>query len=300
MKIISVNDNEQIRIDSYLSPELEMSRSRISELIKSGHIKVNGENTKASYKVQIGDKITAEIPEPEVLDILPEQIELDIIYEDADIIAINKAKGMIVHPSGNIVSGTLVNAIMHYSDELSEINGVLRPGIVHRLDKDTSGIILIAKNQSAHINLQEQFKSRDVKKEYVALVNGGFKEDTGEIVQPIARDKRDRKKMAVDPQGRYAHTKYEVVSRFGNYTLLKVDILTGRTHQIRVHMAHIKHPIVGDTVYSSGKNEFGVTGQLLHSESIVFSHPRTGERMTLSAPIPEEFEKVIEKLNLTL
>lgn len=284
------------RLDRFVADKIDESRERVSGLIKDGNILVNGQVKKVSYKVSEGDLISVTIPEPLSLDIEEEKIKLDIIYEDDDIAAINKPKGMIVHPSGNIVTGTLVNALLYHFDKLSEINGVYRPGIVHRLDKDTSGLLLVAKNSKAHISLQDQFKDRTVKKEYIALVNGGFKEDKGEVNLPIARDKRNRKRMAVDPGGRYALTRYEVIERFGKYTLLRVNILTGRTHQIRVHMTHIKHPLVGDIQYSRGKNEFGIEGQLLHSRMLEFAHPITGQRMKLEAELPEEFKEVLRKL----
>lgn len=293
-----VGEDDSIRLDTYVSEELELSRSRVNELVKNEKIFVNNDFKKASYKVKSGDIIRVNLPEVKVLDVLPEDIYLDIIYEDDYIIVINKPKGMIVHPSGKIVTGTLVNALLFYSDRLSDINGVLRPGIVHRLDKDTSGVIIVAKTREAHIKLQMQFQDRTIKKHYIALVNGGFKVENGEIIQPIDRDKRDRKRMAVDPKGRFAHTKYNVLESFGKYSLLNVQILTGRTHQIRVHMAYIKHPIVGDIVYSSGKNEFNVEGQLLHSETIEFIHPITLEKMFFKAEIPKEFNNIINRLKL--
>ncbi len=294
---IVVSDTENERLDFFLSQETEYSRTQIHSLIQEGHVTVNDALKKASYRVMEGDLIEYDPPEIKNLDILAENIPLEIVYEDEDIIAINKPRGMIVHPSGNIVSGTMVNALLYYSDSLSDINGVLRPGIVHRLDKDTTGMILVAKNQKSHISLQEQFKNRTVEKYYFALIHGFFKDDTGVIELPIARSKKDRKKMAVDMDGRFATTKYELVTRYDNYSLLKVQLLTGRTHQIRVHFSHLLHPIAGDPLYSTQKNEFHLKGQLLHSFSIEFNHPRTSDRIQLSCDLPEDFQHVLKLLD---
>lgn len=291
-----VCDKSGVRLDKYLAVVSGNSRSEMERYIDEGRVFVNGVLEKRSYKVEIGDIITYEEKEAVSLEILPEDIPLDIIYEDKNIIAINKPKGMIVHPSGNILSGTLVNALMFYTHDLSDINGVLRPGIVHRLDKDTSGIILIAKDKKSHLSLAKQFQERSVAKVYLALVYGGFKESKGEVVIPILRSKRDRKKMAVDKNGRYAKTLYEVIEGFQKYSLLRINIITGRTHQIRVHMSHIGHPVVGDEVYSKRKNEFGVKGQLLHAHSISFCHPVDERMMTISCDPPEDFRSVISIL----
>lgn len=291
------SDTENERLDYFLSQETEYSRTQIHALIQEGNVTVNGVVKKASYRVHEKDCIEYRPPEVKILDILPEEIPLQVVYEDEDIIAINKERGMIVHPSGNIISGTLVNALLFYSDSLSEINGVLRPGIVHRLDKDTTGLILVAKNQQAHISLQHQFKNRSIDKYYYALIHGSFHEDVGIIEFPIARSKKDRKKMAVDPTGRPSITKYETVSKYSGYSFVKVKLLTGRTHQIRVHFSHLGHPIVGDVVYTHQKNEFRVAGQLLHSYSIEFDHPRTLKRIILSCDFPEDFKKVLQILD---
>lgn len=294
---IVVSDTENERLDFFLSQETEYSRTQIHSLIREGNVTVNHTLKKASYRVVEGDLIEYIPLEIKNLDVLAENIPLEIVYEDDDIIAINKPRGMIVHPSGSIVSGTMVNALLYYSDSLSDINGVLRPGIVHRLDKDTTGMILVAKNQQAHVSLQEQFKKRTVKKFYFALIHGFFKEDAGTIELPIARSKKDRKKMAVDMEGRPSTTKYELMTRYDDYSLLKVQLLTGRTHQIRVHFAHLSHPIVGDPLYSTRKNEFRLNGQLLHSFSIEFDHPRTLDRIQLSCDLPDDFQNVLRILD---
>lgn len=284
------------RLDKYLSERLGVSRSEISKYISEGRVKINGEEKKPSHRTKIGDIITYEKPEPICLDILPENLPIDVIYEDASIIAVNKPKGMIVHPAGKIVSGTLVNALLNYTKELSDINGVIRPGIVHRLDKDTTGILVIAKNKQSHLSLLNQLKERSVEKVYYALVFGHFKEKTGVIELPLKRSQSDRKKIAVDLNGREAITFYRVVRSFKKYSLLRIIIKTGRTHQIRVHMAHLGHPVVGDYIYHSGKNEFGIKGQLLHSYSLAFINPSEDKYIKFSAPFPEDFSGVISTL----
>lgn len=294
--LLVASDTENERLDYFLSQETEYSRTQIHALIQEGNVTVNGIIKKASYRVLEGDNIEYIPPEVKMLDILPEEIPLDVVYEDEDIIAVNKERGMIVHPSGNITSGTLVNALLFYSSSLSDINGVLRPGIVHRLDKDTTGLLLVAKNQRAHVSLQHQFKNRSINKYYYALIHGSFRDNSGVIELPIARSKRDRKKMAVDTLGRPSITKYEEVSNYPGYSFVRVELLTGRTHQIRVHFSHLGHPIVGDPTYSHQKNEFQVGGQLLHSFSIEFDHPRTGERMKLTSDLPDDFKRVIRIL----
>lgn len=284
------------RLDKYLSERLGVSRSEISKYISEGRVKINGEEKKPSHRTKIGDIITYEKPEPICLDILPENLPIDVIYEDASIIVVNKPKGMIVHPAGKIVSGTLVNALLNYTKELSDINGVIRPGIVHRLDKDTTGILVIAKNKQSHLSLLNQLKERSVEKVYYALVFGHFKEKTGVIELPLKRSQSDRKKIAVDLNGREAITFYRVVRSFKKYSLLRIIIKTGRTHQIRVHMAHLGHPVVGDYIYHSGKNEFGIKGQLLHSYSLAFINPSEDKYIKFSAPFPEDFSGVISTL----
>ena len=298
MQEIIVQDGEEnVRIDSFVSNKIsDLSRTMIVKLIESDNIKVNGKSQKPSYKIQAGDKISIEISEVKEVDLKAQDIPINIIYEDDDIIVINKEKGMVVHPAEGNWDGTLVNAIMaHCKDSLSGIGGELRPGIVHRLDKDTSGILIIAKNDKAHINLSEQIKNREVKKKYIALVRGIVPENEATINMPIGRSTKDRKKMEVTKNGKEAITHFKVLKRYGKYTLLEVKIDTGRTHQIRVHLAEIGYPVVGDMVYSNGKNEFGVVGQMLHAQSLDFKHPTTGKKMHLEAELPEYFKKIIEQ-----
>ena len=291
-------EKAKIRLDkvtALLNPNL--SRMTIQRLIDTENIKVNGKVMKASYKTKVGDKITIVIEKPKKVDIIAQNIPIGVLYEDDDIIVINKPKGMVVHPGNGNPDGTLVNAIMNLcGDSLSGIGGEIRPGIIHRLDKDTSGVLVVAKNDKAHIDISNQIKNRETKKYYIALVRGTIKENEATINMPIGRSKKDRKKMAVTKEGREAITHFKVIKRYKNYTLLEVKIETGRTHQIRVHMAEIGHPIVGDFVYSNGKNEFNVQGQMLHSKQIEFKHPRTGKVMKIEAPLPEYFENIINEL----
>ena len=290
---------EKDRLDKYISNKTdEISRVMIQKLIDEGEILVNGKSQKASYKVQKGDKISINIPEVKEVGLKSQDIPLDIIYEDNDILVVNKPKGMVVHPAVGNLDGTLVNAVMaHCKDNLSGIGGEVRPGIVHRLDKDTSGLIIVAKNDKAHIKLSEQIQNREVKKIYIALVRGIVKENEATIDMPIGRSSKDRKKMAVDKKGKVAITHFKVLKRFEKYTLLQERIETGRTHQIRVYLAEIGHPVVGDYTYSNGKNEFNVEGQMLHAKSLEFKHPITGKLKHLEAPLPEYFEEVLKKLN---
>ena len=300
MKKINIDEVDiNKRIDSFISEkEKDVSRVRIKSLIEDGNILVNNSKVKPSYKIKENDIIEIEIPEiVEESHMKAQDIDLDVIYEDDDIIVINKAKGMVVHPGNGNADGTLANAVLAWAKgSLSGIGGEIRPGIVHRLDKDTSGIIIVAKNDKAHIDLSEQIKDRKVVKKYIALVRGIIPEDEATINMPIGRSKIDRKKMAVDKEGKVAITHFKVLKRFEKYTLLEVKIDTGRTHQIRVHMSYIKHPVVGDMVYSSGKNEFGVEGQMLHAYSLDFTHPVTKEKMHLEAELPEYFKDVINRL----
>ena len=297
MKYFEV-ENENKRIDAYLSEKLEdTSRVAIQRLITNGKVLVNGKTIKASYKVQTGDKIEVEEEVPVEVSLKAQDIPLDIIYEDNDMIVVNKPKGMVVHPANGNPDGTLVNAIMAIcKDSLSGIGGEIRPGIVHRLDKDTSGIIIVAKNDKAHINLSEQIKDHKVKKTYIALVRGIVKENEATISMPIGRSEKDRKKMAVTKKGKEAITHFKVLQRYDKYTLLRVNIETGRTHQIRVHLSQIGYPIVGDEVYSNGKNEWNIKGQCLHAKSLEFTHPITGEKMYLEAKLPEYFENILKDL----
>ena len=287
------------RIDAFISGKIEdFSRSKIQRLIAENKITVNKQTTKPSYKVQEGDSIEIIESKPVQVDIKAQDIPLEVIYEDEDIIVINKEKGMVVHPANGNYEGTLVNAIMsRCKDSLSGIGGEIRPGIVHRLDKDTSGAIIVAKNDLAHVNLSKQIKNHEIKKTYIALVRGVIKENQATIKMPIARSKTDRKKMAVDTKGKEAITHFEVMDRFNNkYTLIKINIETGRTHQIRVHMSYIGYPIVGDEVYSNGKNEFGIHGQCLHAWKLDFKHPKNNKDIHIEAELPKYFSEIINDL----
>ena len=286
------------RLDTYIpSVDTDITRTSAQRLIEDGNILVNGKNAKVSYKIQENDKISVEIPEPKQIELKAQNIPIEIIYEDSDIIVVNKPKGMVVHPANGNPDGTLVNVIMAIcKDSLSGIGGEIRPGIVHRIDKDTSGLLIVAKNDNAHVKMSEQIKNHEVKKTYIALVRGVFKENEATIDMPIGRSTSDRKKMAVNKNGKNAITHIKVLKRFDKYTLLKVNIETGRTHQIRVHLSHIGYPIVGDYTYSNGKNEFGVKGQMLHAKYLKFKHPVTGEELELEAPLPAYFEEVLKQL----
>lgn len=301
MKNYIVNEEENSkRLDVYIaSKDEETTRSSAQRQIEQGNVVVNGKKiTKVSYKVSEGDKIEIEEQEPVESELKAQDIPIDIIYEDKDIIVVNKPKGMVVHPANGNPDGTLVNAIMAIcKDSLSGIGGEIRPGIVHRLDKDTSGLLIVAKNDMAHVNMSEQIKRHEVKKTYIALVRGIVKENEATIDMPIGRSNSDRKKMAVTKNGKNAVTHIKVLKRYDKYTLLEINIETGRTHQIRVHLAHIGYPVIGDYIYSNGKNEFGIVGQCLHAKSLEFKHPITGRDMKLEAPLPEYFEKVLQELD---
>lgn len=299
MENVIVNENDKgKRLDIYIAENFnELSRTMIKKLIESNNILVNDKSEKVSYKVQANDNISIDVPEAKETKLKAQEIPLDIIYEDSDIIVINKPKGMVVHPANGNPDGTLVNAILSIcKNSLSGIGGELRPGIVHRLDKDTSGLIIVAKNDKAHINMSEQIKERNVKKTYIALVRGNVPEEEATINMPIGRSTKDRKKMAVTKNGKQAITHFKVLKRYSKYTLLEIKIETGRTHQIRVHMAEIGYPVVGDAVYSNGKNEFGIEGQMLHAYKLEFMHPITNKHMELTAPLPQYFEEILKKL----
>lgn len=288
-----------IRIDKFLADELpELSRSYIQKLIKEEQITVNGKIVKANYKLSPEDLVLVLQPELKEPDILAEDIPLDILYEDSDILIINKPKGMVVHPSAGHYSGTLVNALMHYcKDDLSGINGVMRPGIVHRIDMDTTGSLLVCKNDFAHQNIAEQLKVHDIKRVYHAIVHGVLKDDEGTIDAPIGRHPIERKKMSINyKNGKEAVTHYKVIKRFKNYTYIQCQLETGRTHQIRVHMASIKHPLLGDIVYGPAKCPFKLQGQTLHAKTIGIMHPRTDEYIEVDAPLPEYFSSLLKKL----
>ena len=299
MKEYIVNfDIQNIRLDKLIAKlDEDLSRSMIQKMLEDGKILVNGKIEKPSYKTKLNDKIEVEEVVAKEIELKAQDIPIDIIYEDKDIIVVNKPKGMVVHPANGNLDGTLVNAIMNIcKDSLSGIGGEIRPGIVHRIDKDTSGLLIIAKNDKAHINLSEQIKNREIIKKYVALVRGNIKENNATIDMPIGRSDKDRKKMAVKKDGKNAITHFEVIKRYEGYTYLDIKIDTGRTHQIRVHLAEIGYPIVGDSVYSNGRNPFGVTGQMLHAKSLEFKHPITGEVLKLEAPIPEYFKEILNEL----
>ena len=286
------------RLDTYIpSVDTDITRTSAQRLIEDGNILVNGKNAKVSYKIQENDKISVEIPEPKQIELKAQNIPIEIVYEDSDIIVVNKPKGMVVHPANGNPDGTLVNAIMAIcKDSLSGIGGEIRPGIVHRIDKDTSGLLIVAKNDNAHVKMSEQIKNHEVKKTYIALVRGVFKENEATIDMPIGRSTSDRKKMAINKNGKNAITHIKVLKRFDKYTLLKVNIETGRTHQIRVHLSHIGYPIVGDYTYSNGKNEFDVVGQCLHAQKLEFKHPITQKDMCLEAELPQYFNDILDKL----
>ena len=298
-KYIVKNEDKGKRLDRYVTEQnAEITRTAVQRLIDEKNILVNGKEQKASYKVNENDVVEVEIPEPKKIEIKAENIPIEVIYEDSDIVVVNKPKGMVVHPGNGNLDGTLVNAIMAKCEgSLSGIGGEIRPGIVHRIDKDTSGLLIVAKNDKAHVNLSEQIKAHKVKKTYIALVRGVVRENEATIDMPIGRSKTDRKKMAVCKDGKNAVTHIKVLKRWEHYTLLQVNIETGRTHQIRVHLSYIGYPIIGDYTYSNGKNEFGVVGQCLHAQKLEFKHPTTNKIMELEAPLPEYFQEIIQKLD---
>lgn len=292
-------ENTGIRIDKYLSDNMEnISRSYLQKLLKDKSITVNNKAIKANYKVQEGDMVSVFVPEPEEPNILPEEIPLDILYEDDSLMVVNKPKDMVVHPSAGHTSGTLVNAVLfHCKGNLSGINGIMRPGIVHRIDKDTTGALLICKTDTCHRILAEQLKVHSITRRYRAVVQGNLKDDEGTVEGPIGRHTTDRKKMAINyKNGKEAITHYRVLERFGNATYIECQLETGRTHQIRVHMASIGHPLLGDTTYGSSKNPYHLQGQALHAMVLGFLHPVTNEYMEFTAPLPEYFLKLLEKL----
>jgi 23S rRNA pseudouridine1911/1915/1917 synthase len=291
-------DDAGKRLDVFLSEEIEdLTRSYIQKLIAGGLASVNQAPVRASYRVKPRDLVELQVPEPEGLELKGEPIPLDIYYEDSDVIVVNKPRGMVVHPAEGNYTGTLVHALLYHCKDLSGINGVTRPGIVHRLDKDTSGLIVAAKNDFAHLDLARQFKDRLITRRYYALVHGRVKEQSGTVNAPIGRDPRDRQKMAVVmKKGKHAVTRYSVLRRFKGYTYLELKLETGRTHQIRVHMSFIGHPLVGDPKYGPARPHFNLNGQFLHAAVLGFNHPRKGTRIELEAPLPEELAAVLQKL----
>ena len=292
-----IADEENIRIDRYLSLHSDLSRSFLQKLSEEGKILVNGKPVKSSYKTVLNDEIIVEVPEMQNLEALPENIPLDIHYEDSDLIVINKPKGMVVHPASGNYSHTLVNALLYHCKDLSGINGVLRPGIVHRIDKDTTGCIIVCKNDFAHVEIAKQLESKTCHREYRAIVMGNITHDSGMIDAPIGRDSRDRQKMTVTDKGsRDARTHFEVLERFGNSTYVECSLETGRTHQIRVHMKYINHPVMGDEKYGKKCAYMDTEGQVLHAYKISFIHPRTKEEMTFTAPLPDYFNKLLDIL----
>ena len=291
-------DEEGDRLDVYLADQfVDMSRSYIQKIIKDKKVTVNGKIEKAKYLVKEEDKIVIEIPKPKVLEVVPQDIPIEIVYEDDDIIIVNKPQGMVVHPAPGNYEGTLVNAILyHCKGNLSSINGVIRPGIVHRIDKDTSGILMIAKNNNAHNCLAEQLKDHSITREYEFICHGVFKEDNVTVDRPIGRNPKDRLKMAIVPNGKRAVTHFEVIERFNGYTHVRARLETGRTHQIRVHAMSISHPLVGDPVYGPKNSKIKLNGQALHAKKLGFIHPTTKEYIEFDSELPDYFQKLLEKL----
>ena len=285
------------RLDVFVGEVAQSSRSNAQKRIKKGLVTLNGKTEdKVSRTLKIGDNVGITIVAPKLIELIPQNIPLDVVYQDEYLAVINKQQGLTVHPAGGSYKDTLVNALLYHIKDLSGINGDIRPGIVHRLDKDTSGLMVIAKNDFAHVNLSQQIASKECRRIYYALTEGVFKEDSGIIDQPLFRSKTDRKKIAVDPDGRQAITLFNVVERFSANTLVRFELKTGRTHQIRVHSAFIGHPIVGDKVYGFKKQRFDLNGQLLHSKEITFTHPKTGESMHFDSELPDYFRRILSVL----
>lgn len=301
VKKIFIADKNLPRADVYISELLDgRSRSSVKNLIESGYVKINGKTTKPSHEININDIIEIEIPDAVEYSVKPEDIPLNIIYEDKDIAVVNKPQGMTVHMGNGNYEGTLVNALLYNLDSLSGINGVIRPGIVHRIDKDTSGLLVVAKNDAAHMSLSEQIAQKTCRRSYLALLEGNLKNDSGTVTTYIGRSPQDRVKMAVvsPDKGKLAITDYSVVKRYEGFTLCRFDLKTGRTHQIRVHAKYLGHPIVGDTVYGSKKQKFKLNGQLLHAHKLTLVHPTTLKEMTFEAPLPDYFEEILAKLRI--
>ena len=297
--LLTTEQGKHKRLDAFLAENVEgVSRAAAAKLIESGAVLVNGKAAAKSCKLTGAETVEVSLPEPEPIDAVPQDIPLDVVYEDADVIVVNKPSGLVVHPAPGHPDGTLVNALLyHCGDSLSGVGGALRPGIVHRIDRDTSGLIIAAKNDAAHQSLAAQLKDHTLARTYECIVVGAPREDAGTVDAPLARDPRDRKRMAVVAGGRDAVTHWEVIARYPGYTHVRCRLETGRTHQIRVHMAHIGHPILGDTVYGAKKPVPGLTGQCLHAVGLRFAHPRTGEVVELSCPLPDEFTAMLKKLD---
>ncbi|HFJ9448998.1 RluA family pseudouridine synthase [Bacillus thuringiensis] len=296
VQVTVAEEQKNERIDKFVAGiNNEWSRTQVQQWIKDDVVTVNGKAVKGNYKVKENDEITVTIPEPEELDIQPEDMSLEIYYEDADVLVVNKPRGMVVHPAPGHTSGTLVNGLMHHCTDLSGINGVMRPGIVHRIDKDTSGLLMVAKNDMAHESLVNQLVAKTVTRRYKAIVHGVIPHDKGTIDAPIARDKKERQSMTVDENGKHAVTHFQVLERFKDFTLVECRLETGRTHQIRVHMKYIGYPLAGDPKYGP-KKTLDMNGQALHAGILGFDHPRTGEYIQFEAPIPEVFEDALNIL----
>ncbi|MBF7146221.1 RluA family pseudouridine synthase [Bacillus toyonensis] len=296
VQVTVAEEQKSERIDKFVAEiNSEWSRSQVQQWIKDDVVTVNGKSVKVNYKVKENDEITVTIPDPEELDIQAEDMNLEIYYEDADVLVVNKPRGMVVHPAPGHTSGTLVNGLMHHCTDLSGINGVMRPGIVHRIDKDTSGLLMVAKNDMAHESLVNQLVAKTVTRRYKAIVHGVIPHDKGTIDAPIARDKKERQSMTVDENGKHAVTHFQVLERFKDFTLVECRLETGRTHQIRVHMKYIGYPLAGDPKYGP-KKTLDMNGQALHAGILGFDHPRTGEYIQFEAPIPQVFEETLNIL----
>ncbi|MBP5467144.1 MAG: RluA family pseudouridine synthase [Clostridia bacterium] len=290
------SENSETRVDVFLSEKTAFTRSRIKKLCDDKKVTVDKKQVKSSKILKVGETVEVLVEEPKCLDLTPENIDIDIVYQDNDVAVINKPQGLTVHAGGGTNGNTLVNALLYHLDSLSGINGGIRPGIVHRIDKNTSGLLVVAKNDEAHVSLAKQIEEKTCKRKYVALLEGVLKEDSGRIETFIARSEKDRKKMAVASSGRKAITDFKVLERFDNYTLCEFSLLTGRTHQIRVHSKYINHPIVGDKEYGYKNQKFNLNGQLLHAKELEFVHPKTGEKVRFTAEMPDYFKEILKKI----
>jgi len=295
----TIVSDRRLRLDAFVAAETELSRTQAQKLIRDGAITLNGASAKPNAVTAVGDVVEISYPEPAETDVIAEDIPLDVVYEDADLLVVDKPQGMVVHPAAGHPDGTLVNALLYHIGDLSGIGGELRPGIVHRIDRMTSGLLVVAKNDAAHKGLSEQFRDHTAHRSYIALVDGNIRQDEGTVDAPIARHPVDRKKMAIVPGGREAVTHWQVAERYGDYTLLRIELETGRTHQIRVHMASIQHPVAGDDVYGRAKRPFGLSGQALHGYRLTFIHPKSGELMRFYSSPPDYFLTALKKAGRT-